>query len=201
MTVKADDRFRSHTWKIGDFLSLSPVNHHMSAQNIPLGLPNPFYQQPPYVAAPITGIVHVPATQLLTSGAAQPLASGQLTAAQCLCPFILNMANANTGAFVLPDAFTLSQAYGNSQIPVVISNQINGFSILPSNQVQPGDVFTIPIEQLSSSTANPTTWLAGTGASGFHLTSSYAVGGNQDALVIQFTAVGPSLAYCAYTLQ
>lgn len=169
----------------------------MSAQSISLALPDPFLRFPSHVAAPLTGVTHVSATQTLNSGS-----TGTLFASQCLSPFIINYSATATGAFTLPDAFSLSQAYGNSLISTAVSNLVPGFSQLPSAQVQVGDVFQIGLDLLSTSSQG-VIFSAGTGGTGTHNTPAYAVGGrgNTDALVVEFTAVGPTLATCTYTLQ
>lgn len=183
--------------KIFRFSFSTACKHPMSAQSISLGLPDPFLRFPSHVATPLTGVVHVSATQQLNSGS-----TGTLYASECLSPFILNYAATATGAFTLPDAFSLSQAYGNSLISTAVSNLIPYFSQLPSSQVQVGDVFQIGLDILSTSSQG-VVFSAGTGGSGTHSTPAYAAGGrgNADSLVVQFTAVGPTLATCTYTLQ
>lgn len=178
---------------------LSSLNSNlMSAQSIPIGNPDTFAKQPFYVPAPISGVIHVPFTQLINSGTYTT--NNQIYAAQCLAPFIANYANANTGTFILPDALTLSQVYGNANISTTISSQVPGFTYVPSTTVQVGDVFGIPIEVLSTS-ATGFTWLPGTGGTGIHTTVPYSNANSRDQLTIQFTAVGPTLATCSYTLQ
>lgn len=169
----------------------------MSAQSISFGLPDPFSRPPSHIATPLTGVTHVSAAQQLNSGS-----TGALFAAQCLSPFILNYAATATGAFTLPDAFSLSQAYGNSLITTAVSNLIPFYSQFPSSQVQVGDVFQVGVTILSTSSQG-VVWSAGTGGSGTHSTPAYAGGGRGagDSFVIQFTAVGPTLATCTYTLQ
>lgn len=169
----------------------------MSAQSISLALPDPFLRFPSHVAAPLTGVTHISASQQLNSGS-----TGTLYAAQCLSPFILNYAATATGAFTLPDAFSLSQAYGNSLISTTVSNLVPNYSQLPSAQVQVGDVFQVGVAILSTSSQG-VVWSAGTGGTGTHSTPAYATGGrgDGDSLVVQFTAVGPTLATCAYNLQ
>jgi hypothetical protein len=169
----------------------------MSAQSISFGLPDPFLRAPSHVAAPISGVTHIAASQVLNSGS-----TGALYAAQCLSPFVLNYAATATGAFTLPDAFSLSQAYGNSLISTSVSNLIPYFSQLPSAQVQVGDVFQIGVAILSTSSQG-VVWSAGTGGTGTHSTPAYASGGrgDTDAVVLQFTAVGPTLGTCAYSVQ
>lgn len=169
----------------------------MSAQSISFGLPDPFLRAPSHVAAPLTGVTHVSATQQLNSGS-----TGSLFASQCLSPFIVNYVGTATGAFTLPDAFTLSQAYGNSLISTAVSNLIPYYSQLPSSQIQTGDVFQIGVDILSTSSQG-VVFSPGTGGSGTHSTPAYAGGGrgNSDSIVVQFTAIGPTLGTCTYTLQ
>lgn len=167
----------------------------MSAQNIPLELPNPFHLAPSSRAVPISRTVHVPAVQTLNSGS-----TGALVAGQCVAPFILNYSATATGAFTLPDAFSLSQAFGNSSISTTISNQIPGFGQIPSTQVQVGDVFAIPVYVVSSSTQGAV-FSAGTGGTGTKPVAAYSTSVNSASLEILWTAVGSQLSQCAYTLQ
>lgn len=169
----------------------------MSAQSVAFGLPNPFHIGPSYRAVPITKAVHIPVACTLNSGS-----TGAINASQCLAPFILDYSATATGAFTLPDAFSLSQAYGNSNISTSISSLIPGYSAIPSTQVQVGDVFTIPVV-IPSTSSQGAVFSAGTGGSGTKSVTAYATtnSGNGAQLVIRWTAVGPSLATCGYTLQ
>ena len=173
----------------------------MSAQFIQLALPDPFYQTPSTVTAPISGITHIPAAQVLTLSGGGTV-SVNVTAAQLLSPLVLNDIAGAIGEIFLPDAFTLSNALGNNDAINAVGILIPGFTPLPSTQIQVGDVFTIPVYQLSTSNSpGGTFFFPSTGGSGVHYFNNYATSGNHEALTIQFTAVGPSLATCSYTLQ
>jgi hypothetical protein len=169
----------------------------MTSQSISGGLPNPFHVGPSHIAVPISRVSHVPVACTLNSGS-----TGSLSASQCIAPFILDYTSTATGAFTLPDAFSLSQAYGNSSISTAISALIPGFSVIPSVQVQVGDVFTIPIV-IPSTSSQGAVFTAGTGGTGSKAIGAFAStqAGDGSQLVIRWTAVGPSLATCGYTLQ
>jgi hypothetical protein len=141
----------------------------------------------------------VPVSQVLTLVGGT--VSTVLSANQLLSPLILND-SATIGEVYLPDAFSLSNAFGNNSSTNALGATLPYFSPLPSSQVQVGDVFTVPVYQLSSSTtAGGTFFFPGTGGSGGHHINNYTTRGNRDAVAIQFTAVGGTLATCSYTLQ
>lgn len=169
----------------------------MSAQSVSFGLPNPFHVTPSRVAVAISKVSHVPVACTLNSGS-----TGAINASQCLTPLILDYSAAATGAFTLPDAFSLSQAYGNSNISTAVSALIPGFSPIPSVQVQVGDVFSIPIV-IPSTSSQGAVFTAGTNGTGSKAVAAYAAGtgGNSSQIVIRWTAVGPTLATCGYTVQ
>jgi hypothetical protein len=170
----------------------------MSYQSIPLALPDPSYQQPSNVNAPISGVTHISGAQ--TIAFTVPASNTTVSAGQCLCPFIINNSSGGPCAIRLPDAFTLSNAYGNNDAINAIGVLIPGFSPLPSTQVQVGDVFAIPLVVQSTSNAQ-VIWGSGTGGSGAHITHNFDTTLGRDTLVIQFTAVGPSIDTCSYVLQ
>lgn len=163
----------------------------MSSPSISTQLPDPFLSFPSTIAAPITRTVHVPSTQVQSTG-------GQLYASQLTSPLVLNITGNQT--FTLPDAFTLSSALGNSTISPTYSGQINSYSALPSSQVQPGDTFVIRTYMLSTSSGTGS-FTAGTGGTGSKPIPAWTSTANSADLVVQFTAVGYNNSTTSYTLQ
>jgi hypothetical protein len=169
----------------------------MSAQSVPFGLPSQFHQTPSHRSVPISMVSHVPVACTLNSGS-----TGAVNASQCLAPLILDYSATATGAFTLPDAFSLSQAYGNSNISTAVSALIPNYSPIPSVQVQVGDAFVIPIV-IPSTSATGSVFTAGTNGTGSKSVPAYSAttGGNGSQIVIRWTAVGPTLATCGYTVS
>jgi hypothetical protein len=162
----------------------------MSYANIPYTSPQNFVITPTSTAVPLSVPGHVPVSQVLTGTVA-------LTASQCLSPLILQFSGTST--VTLPDAYTLSVAFGNTNLPSTVTNLIPFYSQIPETTVQVGDVFVIPLYDLVGSGA--CTWLPGTGGSGTHGTLAYASDIAISPLKIQFTAVGTDNNTTSYVLS
>ena len=150
----------------------------MSFASVPVNLPDPFSITPHLATVPLTKTFHVSGVQVLT-GTTTTLGGSQLVA-----PLILNIATGGTGAYTLPGAYALANAFGSA------------------NQVQVGDLFVVPVFSLNAGTggffADPSS------GAGSTFIAPYVAPLKQSALSIQFTQAGPGLFATGsyfYTLQ
>lgn len=162
----------------------------MSYPSIQYASPQNFVITPTHVAVVLSSVGHIPASQVLSTGAT-------LTASQLLAPLVVNMTGYQT--VTLPDAISLARAYGDAKPDPNVISKIPFYSQIPSTTVQVGDVFTVPVYALSTNSG--ATFNAGTGGDGNHIAPVYASNGADTCLKIQFTAVGTDNTNTAYHLS
>ncbi len=150
----------------------------MSYASVPINLPDPSSVHPSFTLLPVTRISHIEVSQVLTNSS-----TGVLFGSQLVAPLVINLSSA-TGAFILPPAFQLANAFGNSPY----FNPITRYYDASSSQVQVGDTFVIPVVPLSTHSNVAGFYANPTGGTGNKTVPDYSTFGNPTALIVQFTS-------------